>query len=350
MAELKNDHQDTFSFSFSPSTGDSVSGASGRKKRRFNESTSDTAVRPFRFNRDIPSTDSNDESNLVPSNWSSFSFSDPVSPREQPFKFSFTDLEDAKQVESADDVSSPKEASSASLAMESAVAQDSKFAVTMKSKKSPRRIKLPLFQKIVEIEGKLNALDPEIKKQRIALKELLLEEMQLKVLRMKIEGEVASWTLNYRLWNSDDFVAWIFQIDHGYFKMKWQIKQRNDFDPDTFCEALNCAVFRFSTNDGPCTLFSGKHLEDFDVLDVQQLFPFLDRKDCRKLFSEIEELTEDGRSRRRTDLNCFICTRNRKTHALQCGHIYCKSCVDQISSCALCKKRVNKSSIIKVFL
>merc|ERR1712083_275636 len=125
--------------------------------------------------------------------------------------------------------------------------------------------------------------------------------------------------------------------------MKCQIHKKV-FNAQTFCETLNQIVNRFNFD----SLFQGKHLGIFDILDVQQLFPFLDGKDCRKLFFEIERLTKLVRSRKKMDTMCSICTTNRKQYALPCGHIYCKTCITKMVCCAFCKKVVDERKMIKI--
>jgi len=278
----------------------------------------------------------NNDRNIVPSNWRSFSFSDPVSPREQPLErildhdFAFTDIEDAKQSESADVVSPPNGTSSAATG--TSRAQNFSFAVHKKSTSPARRKKLPPFERMGQIESELNVLAAEIKQQKEKIVGLQRRDSRLKEDRSRIALEVEQWTKNYRLWDCDDFMAWIFQIDHGYFKMKWTINRWERvllFPHHSFFDVF------------------GQRLGFFDVLNVQQLFPFLDPEDCRKLFSEIEELTASERDRRsnKIDSLCAICTTNKKAYARRCGHIYCESCDLRMESCAVCKTKKTYSSI-----
>lgn len=44
---------------------------------------------------------------------------------------------------------------------------------------------------------------------------------------------------------------------------------------------------------------------------------------------------------------CSICMENKKSHALSCGHIYCKTCANKLQKCAFCNKEI--ISIIKLW-
>ena len=74
----------------------------------------------------------------------------------------------------------------------------------------------------------------------------------------------------------------------------------------------------------------------------------IDSDDCRKLFKEIQKITRSEKM----DINnqCEICIINNKQYALQCGHLFCNACVSKMDHCAFCKKSIDKTKIIKLYL
>jgi len=356
MAQM-NDDQSGFSFSFEP---DSQSTAethdspmsfteSRSKRRRRNESTSSVAAnRHSPLPLHSPFHDSNREQGTVttktdvvdPSLWSSVSFSDA-----QPFSFSKQTIDrmddDEKGIEAT---AAPRSSKCSKASVASSEAMKFEFTTKSMAQKALRKLELPDFDRLEEIESNLNIVQSQIKDQQQILQCLREKEQVLIAKKDRRAMAVAEWISKYDLWNADDFISWIFQIDGGYFKMKCKINQKQ-FEPKRFCETLNQIASRFQFGS---TLWTGQSLSAFDILDCQQLFPFLDAKDCRKLFYEIERLTKSLRDR--VDMKCPICTTKRKQYALSCGHVFCERCIHKMTCCAFCKKIVDKSKMIKIYL
>ena len=366
MSALRSDNQSItpFKFSFQPtSTEQSYDGGNNPRgtKRRRSQSATDVSrnsiATPSPFSFVSPSANNNRSmtaSNNVtfdPSQWSNMNFMGDSQPTSSTFTFNIPD-DDEKEMEVVHSSVPSTVTLNTSNSSNGTVPQftvphsvNFKFSKSPKKKKADRKMKLPDFEQRSKWESEMNLVQSEIKEIQKKMSEVKTREMALMSKLEMIEDEVSSWTRNYAKWNCDDLMAWIFQIDKGYFEMKCKINQKN-FN-QTFCETLNQIANRFSFGS---TLFEGKHLEIFDILDVQQLFPFMDGKDCRKMYREIEKLTSLERNRFKLDSVCSICTTNRKQYALSCGHIYCGTCINRMNTCAFCKKRVEKSKMIKIFL
>eukprot|EP01084_Bolivina_argentea_P251140 421091_1 len=216
--------------------------------------------------------------------------------------------------------------------------------------KKNRRVKFPKFKRVFTLTEKLNTLQNEIKKQTKKLNELTTEQFSLEYEKKSIEADIKIWYENWQVWNCEDFIQWIFEeIDNGCFKFKRSLHDVNEeFDRNAFIEKLQNIVGRFDKNKG----FEGKHLLKLDILDIKELFHFLNGDDCRKLFGEIQKLTKTERLKNENKINqmCEICHANRKQFALACGHIYCQKCVEKLKSCAFCKKTIQKNKMIKIYL
>ena len=198
---------------------------------------------------------------------------------------------------------------------------------------------------MTSIEPKLNTLHQSIKAKRLELLRLINEQVTLKRVKTEIRNEIDAWYKGWMLWNEDDFIEWIMQIDNAYFKFKLVYFRK--FDRNEFGNKLNEIVNRFDSKQIGGGLFEGYHLCKFDILDVQQLLSCLDVADCRKLFDEITKLTESERNKEHL---CSICAGYKKEMSLECGHILCSACSNRLSRCPFCKQNIRKDRIRKVFL
>lgn len=48
-------------------------------------------------------------------------------------------------------------------------------------------------------------------------------------------------------------------------------------------------------------------------------------------------------------LECPVCFNHRKDTRLQCGHLFCRTCVEQVTSCPICRQPVGASPPRRVF-
>eukprot|EP01083_Nonionella_stella_P050973 135385_1 len=243
------------------------------------------------------------------------------------------------------------------------VPNDQSMVFSFSPKPSPpkpkRRLKMPAFGLIETYKEKLHVLQKQITECESNLSKLKRRQSDTICDKKTIEKDIATWYANWKLWDEDDLMHWVFEeIDNGYFTLKKNInKDTKPFDVQQFTQQLSMTVHaqRFDrSNHGHANghAFEGSDLKYFDILDVQQLFGFLNGDDCRKLFLEIEKLTKAERDKNKIKINqsCAICTVNKKQFVLPCGHIFCAKCVHKLKVCAFCKKSFNKSQTFKVFL
>ena len=220
-------------------------------------------------------------------------------------------------------------------------------------RKSKRMVKLPSFSKLPEIETRLDSLKIEISEQELVLQKLMKSKEKILREKKSLKNEIKTWYLNWKEWNEDDLIEFIFQIDNGYFKIKqninpqWLVK-------DKFLNELRRIIDRLlinkNKNKNECLDgFRGKYLIYVDILDIKQLIPSIDSDDCRKLFKEIQKVTKSGNARDFSK-ECEICVTNDKEYVLSCGHLFCGRCVAKMENCAFCKKPIDKNKMIKAYL
>eukprot|EP00485_Elphidium_margaritaceum_P005012 CAMPEP_0202692940 /NCGR_PEP_ID=MMETSP1385-20130828/7187_1 /ASSEMBLY_ACC=CAM_ASM_000861 /TAXON_ID=933848 /ORGANISM="Elphidium margaritaceum" /LENGTH=267 /DNA_ID=CAMNT_0049348549 /DNA_START=26 /DNA_END=827 /DNA_ORIENTATION=- len=202
------------------------------------------------------------------------------------------------------------------------------FGLSEKRNANTRNLKLPNFEQLNEVSKELSTLQFEIFQQKKEMDALQQKQCKLQQTQKEIRDDIKKWHSQWRLWNSQDFVQWIFQLDGCYFDFKHNVNGQK-FDKDKFEFALDSIVNRIQQqqqqqnmgNSGGAAVaynhqFEGKYLVFFDVLDVKQLFDAspLDADDCRKLFHEIQKLIQSENEEPTINPNFapFV-TRNQKT-------------------------------------
>jgi len=222
-----------------------------------------------------------------------------------------------------------------------------------------RKTITPRLQSISNTKAKITTMETQIEQLQVKLFALMEQKVVLSKKVKQMDSEIETWKKNSHLWNADDFKMWVQSIDGGYFRRKYeQIKEFYGTEYTLYAQRLNTITKRINEDDNvkfneysfdELRLFRGKLLPYFDVLDVQSVFPCLDASDARKLLAQIQKLTNSGADST-VDLMCSVCTTSQKDSVLGCGHVFCAKCISKMSSCAVCKKRIKKNKIRKVFL
>lgn len=63
-----------------------------------------------------------------------------------------------------------------------------------------------------------------------------------------------------------------------------------------------------------------------------------------------DEISKLQRKLFRNELMCVICQTNQIDTVIECGHVFCSECVQNIAKCAFCRKQVDVTKIKKIYL
>lgn len=94
-----------------------------------------------------------------------------------------------------------------------------------------------------------------------------------------------------------------------------------------------------------------KWIAQLEAEHFQLLRQIEELEEHQKIFSNFTENVQFGKVKKEDDENlCEICEENKKDRSLDCGHVFCDLCINQMDNCPKCRVAIVRNNIRPVFL